>query len=128
MSEFGRFFIINAFALGIDALSSALVLYYTENIYLAPAVGVGTSFVFAYLAHEFWTFKRESSSLSSKRFLAFTANCTLILLVRFLVISLIEDMIPNDHFWGQATILAVAAGVSFLFNYFISHKFVFTSQ
>jgi GtrA-like protein. len=126
MSTMGRFFVINAVSLGIDAIVSAAALWLGANLYAAPSAGVGASFVFAYVAHEFWTFRREDSGLSLRRFVNFALNCLMILLVRFLVIRLVENHINHESFLSQALILAIAAGVSFMVNFFISRRFIFT--
>lgn len=128
MKPLGRFFIINVLALGIDATASAIALFLISNLYLATCIGVGMSFVVAYVAHEYWSFEREESGLSSKRFAMFALNCSFILLARLAVIGAIKSQLASENFWMNGVIWFIAAGVSFLLNFFISRKFIFKGK
>ena len=124
--EIIRFFFVSAGGVVVDiAIAYAIATILGTPLWIAAAMGFSIAAFINYILHEVWTFRRETSRLSSKRALYYFVTSGIILLSRLVVVALLSNWISRDH---ALVILIGGAAVSFFVNYIISKFLVFSKS
>ena len=124
MRELTRFFLVSVSGIVIDiALAYSIAMLLGTPLWIAAALG----FLFAafgnYFLHEVWTFRGETSQLSTKRALYYVMTSSVTLSSRLMVVAGLSAWFSSDR---TLVILIGGATVSFFVNYIISKYFVFS--
>ena len=123
MKELTRFFLVSVGGFVVDVtIAYAIATMLGVPLWLAAATGFTLAALGNYVLHESWTFRREDSSLSSKRALYYFITSGVTLLSRLIVVAALSAWISRDH---TLVILISGAAVSFVVNYVTSKYFVF---
>lgn len=125
MKELTRFFLVSVGGFVIDVtIAYAIATMLGVPLWIAAATGFTLAALGNYVLHESWTFRREDSSLSSKRALYYFITSGVTLLSRLVVVAGLNAWILRDH---TLAILIGGGAVSLLVNYIVSKNFVFLS-
>lgn len=89
----------------------------------AAVFGFVVAMTISYFFHEFWTFERESSAVSTKRFVKFTLSSSATLAVRLLLVWLVSGLTSLPG--GALVQLGLAYGGSVLVGFLMNRKVVF---
>ena len=126
MKELISFFFVSVGGVVIDiAIAYAIATMLGTPLWIAAAVGFSVAACGSYILHEVWTFRRETSRLSSKRALYYFINSGVTLSSRLVVVAGLSAWISLDH---TLVILIGGAAVSFFVNYIISKFLVFSGR
>lgn len=124
MKELIRFFFVSVGGVVIDiAIAYAIATMLGTPLWIAAAVGFSVAACGNYILHEVWTFRRETSRLSSKRALYYFITSGVTLFFRLVVVAWLSTWISHDH---ALVILIGGAAISFFVNYIISKYLVFS--
>ncbi|MEM1129222.1 MAG: GtrA family protein [Pseudomonadota bacterium] len=119
--EFLRFFTVSVGGVVVDiaiAYSAAILL--GLPLWIAAAIGFCVAAALNYAAHELWTFRSRTSTLSARRSVQYLAVALLTLFARLAVVALLSVLTDGTY---ALAILICGAGVSFFVN-FLASKFV----
>lgn len=126
MKELTRFFFVSVGGVVIDiAIAYAIATMLGAPLGIAAATGFLVAAFGNYVLHETWTFRRETSRLSSKRALYYIVTSGVILSSRLVVVAGLSAWISRDH---TLVILIGGASVTFFVNYVISKFLVFSRR
>ena len=126
MKELIRFFFVSVGGVVIDiAIAYAIATMLGTPLWIAAAVGFSVATCGNYILHEVWTFRRETSRLSSKCALYYFITSGVTLSTRLLVVAGLSAWISLDH---TLVILIGGTAVSFFVNYIISKFLVFSGR
>lgn len=126
MKELIRFFFVSVGGVVIDiAVAYAIATMLGTPLWIAAALGFSVAACGNYILHEVWTFRRETSKLSSKRALYYFITSGVTLSSRLVVVAGLSTWISRDH---ALVILIGGAAVSFFVNYIISKFLVFSRR
>lgn len=126
MKELTRFFFVSVGGVVIDiAIAYAIATMLGTPLWIAAALGFSVAACGNYILHEVWTFRRETSKLSSKRALYYFITSGVTLSSRLVAVAGLNAWISRDH---TLVILIGGAAVSFFVNYVISKYMVFSRR
>lgn len=126
MMELARFFFVSVGGVVIDiAIAYAIATMLGTPLWIAAALGFSLAACGNYILHEVWTFRRETSKLSSKRALYYFITSGVTLSSRLAVVAWLATWISREH---ALEILMGGAAVSFFVNYAISKFLVFSEK
>ena len=126
MKELIRFFFVSVGGVVIDiAIAYAIATLLGTALWIAATVGFSVAACGNYILHEVWTFRHETSRLSSKRALYYLITSGVTLSSRLVVVAGLSAWISLDH---TLVILIGGAAVSFFVNYIISKFPVFSGR
>lgn len=123
-TEFYRYFIASALALGVDfGFYIGLVEWLHFHYLWAAAIGFCAGVSAAYILSIFWVFKQRAFRHWKQEFALFLGIGIVGLLLNELILWLFTGKIGLDYRFSKA----ISAGVVFLFN-FTARKFLLFSQ
>jgi putative flippase GtrA len=126
MMEIMRFFFVSVGGVVVDiTIAYAIATILGTPLWIAAAVGFSVAACGNYLLHEVWTFRHETSRLSSKRALYYFITSGVTLSSRLVVVAGLSAWISPDH---VLVILIGGAAASFFVNYIISKFLVFSRR
>jgi putative flippase GtrA len=126
MKELTRFFFVSVGGVVVDiAIAYAIATMLGTPLWIAAALGFSVAACGNYILHEVWTFRRETSRLSSKRALYYFITSGVTLFSRLVVVAWLSTSISRDH---ALVILIGGAAVSFFVNFIISKLLVFSKR
>lgn len=124
--ELARFFFVSVGGVVIDiAVAYTIATMLGTPLWIAAALGFSVATCGNYILHEVWTFRRETSKLSSKRALYYFITSGVTLSSRLVIVAGLSAWISPDH---TLMILIGGAAVSFFVNYVISKYLVFSRR
>lgn len=120
-TELLRFALVSGLCAGIDVgLGLVAIILWNPTTYIAAFFGWCAGVVSGYLVHHFWTFPSRDKPRPSSTFWLYSANCIIILALRYCIIWIMELLsVP------PAGTLLIAVTGSFTLNYFISRTYIF---
>ena len=126
MKELTRFFFVSIGGVVVDiAIAYAIATMLGTPLWIAAAAGFTVAAFGNYVLHETWTFRRETSRLSSKRAIYYFVTSGVTLSSRLVVVAGLSAWISGDH---TLVILIGGAAVSFFVNYVASKFLVFSRR
>ena len=126
MKELIRFFFVSVGGVVIDiAIAYAIATMLGTPLWIAAALGFSVAACGNYILHEVWTFRRETSRLSSKRALYYFITSGVTLSSRLVVVAGLSAWISRDH---TLALLIASAAVSFFVNFIINKFLVFSRR
>ena len=124
MKELTRFFFVSVSGVVVDiALAYAIATLLGTPLWIAAALGFLVATFGNYFLHEVWTFRGDTSHLSTKRGLYYVMTSSVTLSSRLVVVAGLSAWSSSDH---TLVILISGSVVSFFVNYIISKYFVFS--
>jgi len=126
-AELIRYTVVVCLGLAVD-LGVALVVHQGLGVPLigASALGLLAGAAANYLCHEFWTFRRAGAGVNAGRIARFGLALGITLAVRMAAVAGLSQLIWLAQ--QDLVILTLAAGLSFVVNFVISKRFVFTAE
>lgn len=126
MKELIRFFFVSVGGVVVDiAIAYAITTMFGTPLWIAAVLGFSFAACGNYVLHEVWTFRRETSRLSSKRALYYFITSGVTLSSRLVVLAGLSAWISRDH---TLAILIAGAAVSFFVNFIINKLLVFSRR
>ena len=124
--ELARFLIVSIAGIILDIVVAYLIIFALGTpVWVAAGFGFFAATCFNYLLHEVWSFKNNFFGLSKKRLKKYIVASGFVLLIRLASVKGLTISLGSEEI---LQILILGAGISFVFNYFVSKFLIFSPK